>query len=117
MLEFNSRSNPNYFLTRFSSAEALESGSSLSIFLTLRKNHPYDSECMNAYIESHLMVAAQQRGETVTNFRSERFRVKSSGADDWRWYEIRSRLCAENAELIVVEGALQMLLISFWLTL
>ena len=24
MLEFNSRSNPNYFLTRFSSAEALE---------------------------------------------------------------------------------------------
>ena len=106
MLEFNSRSNPNYFLTRFSSAEALESGSSLSILSDFAKKiHPYDSECMNAYIESHLMVAAQQLGgETVTNFRSERFRVKSSGADDWRWYEIRSRLCAENAELIVVEG-------------
>ena len=51
------------------------------------------------------MVAAQQLGgETVTSFRSESFRVKSSGSDDRRWYEIRSRLCAENAELIVVEG-------------
>ena len=106
MKRFNVPSNPDYYLTRFSSQEAFENGSALSILKDFAGNvHPSDLDVVQRYIQNHLDAASSGLiPGKFTNFISERFRIRVSTHEPWSWYEIRSRLCSDDSELVLAEG-------------
>lgn len=106
MQSFNQESNPNYFLTRFSSKEAFVSGSAQEILKDFQeKIHPANLQRIQLYIQSHLSLAETGfSGARSSAFQSERFRVRDDATKPWRWFEIRSRLRAHESGLTICEG-------------
>ena len=106
MKNFNSPSNQDYFLTKFSHQAAFKDGSALVILEDFATSvFPGDLDKVQAYIQRHFAIAsAGLKPKHFTDFKSDCFRVRESASNDWRWYEIRSRLLSDERGLVLAEG-------------
>ena len=106
MKSYNQLSNPDYFLTGFSSQEALASGSAEVILGDLQhKVHPVDLPKIQQCMQKHISQAqAGYCSIQDSTCESERVRLREDASKPWHWFEIRSRLRVHDSDLFLCEG-------------